>query len=397
MNTDNLHGEELFAFLRTNKSKLIQTKKDSIKYSDALVSTVTISDREHKDTSTKASGDTPPSEPASKDTLKVTIVANTANVVDSHMDMLTDKAYTESIKIRGVNIPHILDHNQSAVGHIGDVTKVYTKVMTLKDLGYNAEGSTTALLMDSTVRKDYNPDAFKFYANGKINQHSVGLTYQDISLAMNSSHESDKEAKTLWDKYYPKVVNKDIVDKRGFFYVVPKVDIRENSAVLFGANPLTPTLSVKSDEIDSPLGNVPSPVIQPIGNTMTLEEAQGKIISLTEELAKVKAESAVAKLEATMNEKNRGLNILKAQATFGSEARLQKAAVSFIEKGLDVETAITSFEVIKEALQTANHVDTSGTQQASTTRGDTEGKEGFLNVLDKALEVKNFNPLAGIK
>lgn len=351
LNPNELKGEELFSYLRKNKEELIQQKKAGVKFCEAVTLPVII--REVKKEIHKAEE----SSEIDKDTLEVTVVANVANLVDSHLDMLTDSSYEESISKRGNSIPHLLDHNQSAVGHVGDVQKVYTQSMSLKDLGLDATGVTTALLMDSIVRKDYNEKAFQFYKNGKINQHSIGLKYEDIKFAMNSSVEGDEKEKAVWDEYYPRVINKEAVDKRGYFWVVSKVDIRENSAVLFGANPLTPTLSVKSEGLalpeDSSL-NQPS-----IGKNMTLEEAQGKIISLTEELAAAKSAITVARLEAAKTEKDRVLNILKAQATFGTEAQLQKAALTAVEKGIDLDMAVVTFEMIKEGIQSANAVDTS--------------------------------------
>ena len=365
MNINDLHGEELFSYLRKNKKDLIATKRSSLKECDATVSSVTIVEIPRRESTTKSESSLEDPTPTESNTLKVKIVANTANIIDSHMDMILPGAYKESIASRGTSIPHLLDHNQSAIGHIGDVTKVYTETISLKDLGYDANGTTTALVMDSTVRKDYNDKAYAFYQSGKINQHSIGLSYGQLDLAINSSHESDKAEKAIWDKYYPQVINKDIADKRGYFYVLSTVDVRENSAVLFGSNPLTPTLSTKSL-----LKEEPTVITQPIGNTMTLEEAQGKIITLSEELATAKASLTVGKLEATKAEKDRVINILKAQVTFGTDAKLQKAAMSFIEKGTDLDVAISAFEVIKEATQDASHVDTSGTQGATQTAGD---------------------------
>ena len=393
MNIDDLEGDELFNFLRVNKKSLIETKKANLKLCDSVIATVITRPREVKTNSdNKDSSSEPSTDPNS---LEVTVVANTANIIDSHMDMLTDEAYTDSIKTRGNSIPHLLDHVQSAVGHIGDVTKVYTQKIALKELGINKDGTTTALLMDSIVRKSYNEKAFKFYSNNKINQHSIGLTYGELKLAINSAHEQDKEEKAIWDNYYPQVINKDIADKRGYFYVVPKADVRENSAVLFGANSVTPTLSVKGsfEPINSSLGNNQEIVsTQPIGNTMTpLEEAQGKIISLTEELAKAKADIAIAKIEAKVKEKARISDILKAQAVFGSDAKLQKAALSFIEKDLDVDTAVTSFEVIKEALQSASHVESTqgkaSLDEDDVSKKELSPKEQLMNIV-KATRAK---------
>ncbi len=250
--------------------------------------------------------------------------------------------------------------------------------------------------MESTVRKDYNEDVFKFYANGKINQHSIGMSYSELKLAINSEHESDKVEKAIWDANYPKIINKAIVDKRGYFYLIAKVDVRENSCVLFGSNPLTPTLSVKTEQAPQVQQEV-FPTNQPSkGTTMTLEEALGEIVSLTKDLTKAKSDITLAVVTARVEEKERGLNILKAQKTFGSDIKLQEAAIAFIEKDANIETVIMSFEVIKGALQGASHVDTTETSHSID---QPSAIKSFSNVLDKALDLASteVNHFAGMK
>jgi hypothetical protein len=211
-----------------------------------------------------------------------------------------------------------------------------------------------------------------------------------LKLALNSEDEEDILEYTVWKENYDKIINKEIVDKRGYFWLVPSVDVLENSCVLFGANALTPTLSSKSN---SSLGNLEATPVQqqPIGKTMTIEELQGKIISLTQELAEVKGALATAKVESSSAEKARIIGILKAQDTFGGESSLRKAAMSFIEKGNDVDTAIASFEVIKEAVQSANHVDTTNVGLPSGTDKPT-GSKGFEAELTAGLEAMAAAP-----
>jgi len=392
MNLDHLKGEELFAYLRTNKKELLQTKSSTLKLCDAVVGNTTIISREPKTEAIKEDSLEDSSDP---DTLKVKVVANVTNIVDSHMDMLLPGAYSESIQKRGTSIPHLLDHNQSAVGHIGDVTKVYTQDMPVLELGYSAKGNTEALVMESTVRKSYNEKAYQFYKSGKINQHSIGLAYGALELAINSEHKSDKAEKEAWDKYYPQVINKEVVDKRGYFYIVPKVDVRENSAVLFGSNPLTPTLSTKTqampEEILS-LGNKEETVItQPIGNTMTLEEALGEIISLKTELANAKAEVGIAKASARLEEKTRTIGILKAQATFGTEDALKEAALEFVEKDYDLKAATSMLESLKGHIQKASHVDTTAATLTAT-QTQTNAPVSFEASLLDGLKALNDEP-----
>ncbi len=396
MNLDHLEGKELFKALKANKDSIIQAKTATIKYADPVVAFTSITPKEPKTTtSTKAEGED--TSPVDRGSIDVTVVCNTAWFCDSHMDVLSDTAYDASIAAKGNTIPHICDHKWESTSHVGDVTKVYTKVVPLRDLGLDQDGETVALLMDTTIRKDYNEDVFKFYSNGKINQHSIGLTYTSLKLALNSEDEEDVIEYTTWKDNYDKIVNKELVDKKGYFWLVPSVDVKENSCVLFGANSLTPTLSSKSY---SSLENIEIPVSQSTqkGVTMTLEEALGNIASLNVELASVKAELASAKTAAALEERTRTVGIIKAANAFGIAI---SAAEKFIEKGSDIDTVTVAFETIKEAAQSANHVDTSEASFSSASSKD-DFKEGqasgkiFTAAFDKALEVTNVNPFEGV-
>lgn len=100
----------------------------------------------------------------------------------------------------------------------------------------------------------------KKYVKGKVKNHSAGLRYVDVEFAINSAADWAKEEKAVWDKYYPDIVNKEDVDERGYFLAVKEQKIIENSAVLKGSNPATPTISVElvnsdtSTKQDSPIG-----------------------------------------------------------------------------------------------------------------------------------------------
>jgi hypothetical protein len=182
------------------------------------------------------------------DVIGVKVVANAAWWCDGHMDVLTDKSYNKSIKEKGIGIPHINDHNWESTAHVGDVKGVYTQDVPLKDLGIKKNpGTTTCLIFETMIRKDYNEEVFKFYRNGKINQHSIGMQYLSIELAINDP-DYEKEI-DFWNKYIDKVINRDYVEEKGYFWLVPEIKIFENSCVLFGANELTPTLEIlKSGE-----------------------------------------------------------------------------------------------------------------------------------------------------
>ena len=121
----------------------------------------------------------------------------------------------------------------------------------MKDLGFDYEGETEVLMMESKVHKEDNPYMFERYIKGKVKNHSSGLRYVNIGLAINSDEEWAKEEKEIWDKYIDQIVNKEEVEEAGYFWTVFEQKIIENSAVPKGSNPATPTISVESAESTS--------------------------------------------------------------------------------------------------------------------------------------------------
>lgn len=381
-----MNRKELFAQLKANEKKLIQEKTSSIKYADSCVANAEIIQRvPPKETSTKAAGDSTETSEDS-DSILVKVVANTANWMDSHKDVLTADSYSASIFKRGTTIPHILDHKHSVTSFVGDVQKVYTTQLNLKDLGLSQEGSTTALIFETTIRKDYNPEVYKFYKNGKINQHSIGLRYNELRLALDSSEPEDVSYKEVWDKYYPDIINKEEVDNLGYFWAVTKVDVLENSAVLFGANELTPTLelsfnelSTKNDETSETFEkDLPTQTALPEqgDNTMTLDEALKKISDLETEL---KQASALA----TKAERERTLAIVEAAKTFGLP---NENVVKAVTKGWDAETTADIFTEIKSGIDAAKSIDTSAMAFGKTS----EEATGSANKTSSGLYIPKF-------
>lgn len=247
---ENLQGKALFNFLIENKSRLIATKKAAIKWADCVTHQPDIITSAKRQTS-KAADSVVESEIPLSGVLKVKVACNTAWFCDSQMDVLTDTCYDKSIKEKGTLIPFIADHIKLSTNHIADVTAVYTQKLPLSELGLDMKGSTTVAIMEANVREDYNADTYKFYKNGKINQHSIGLIYVSLGMCINDKDYLPEYE--MWQKYYDKVINKDLVDQAGYFWIVPEIKWMENSCVLFGANSLTPTLevtdTVKSAEI----------------------------------------------------------------------------------------------------------------------------------------------------
>lgn len=262
---EDLKGKELYKFLVENKSALIRQKKAIMKRGEEVYhSTMYVSSS--GELSTKAVGEAAVSVPES-DTgvVRVKVVANTALWCDSQMDVLLPDNAKRSIKERRGMIPHIHDHIWEMDAELGDVVNIYYQDFPLKDLGVEKPGTAQCLVFETDIRKDYNEKAYRKYKAGKVKQHSIGLFYVTLELAINDP-DYEKEI-DFWNKYINQVINKEVCEEKGYFWVVSEIKLMENSAVLFGSNILTPTVEVdgesqKSTSDEPPVGTPGKPPLK---------------------------------------------------------------------------------------------------------------------------------------
>lgn len=238
---DNLKGKELFDFLVANKSQLISQKKEFPKRTDAVQSDVSF----FYNTNGKAEKTAIGNIPADASSIRAKFVANTALWFDSQRDVLLPDCWKKTIK-DGNGRLHLRDHIFEEEAEVGDVVNIFSQDISLVELGLNRTGLTQSLIYESDVIKEYNERVFNKYRKGKINQHSISLSYVKIFLAVND--EDYKEEFATWNKYINQIINRNDAEDVGYFWAVPEIKLIEASAVLLGANILTPTLSVNSTD-----------------------------------------------------------------------------------------------------------------------------------------------------
>ena len=234
--------EELFKALVDNKKELISIKKSAEKRADAISCG-------YVDASINIDvnkSDTPQEQANNIDALNVKVVINTTNFLDSHGDVYVNGIWNKSIKDNAEKgFLHLQEHDRDFDKIISDNAKGYTKSMTWKQLGFSYDGKTEALIFESTIERERNEFMLKQYSKGWVKNHSVGMRYVNIELAINSEAEWNKEEKAIWDEFYPIIANKEVADERGYFWVVKEAKIIEGSAVVMGSNSATPTLENK--------------------------------------------------------------------------------------------------------------------------------------------------------
>lgn len=250
--------DELFYYLRANKSNLIAQKKALPTTSDDLEFGYSLSVPFASKGKTKAAiaaGETEDKE------LGVDIIANMSGWCDSQMDVMLKDSWKKSINDVSASgkklVYHLKNHGYKMDDVVGKDPSLYTKDIDLSMFNIKSDIKTAqALMMRSTVAEKYDCKVYNLYADGQVKQHSIGLQYINLVLCLNSKNEEDAQEKKNWDKYYPQVINKEFVDGKNYFWAVIEAKINEVSAVLFGANILTPVYS--TDQPSSDTGSEPS-------------------------------------------------------------------------------------------------------------------------------------------
>ena len=232
---------ELYEFLIEQKSTLIAQKMNITKHADGVGVSL------EADRGITITNKADPS--SNEKEIKVKAVINTTNIMDSHKDVHIPGLWSKSLR-ENKRIMHIQEHQSSSFDKIiasGEDLKASTKTMSWESLGFNAKGNTQALVFDSTVKASRNKYMFDLYKDGFVDNHSVGMRYVKISMAINSDDDAYITEKAVWDKYYPEIANNKEADNTGYFWAVTEAKVIEGSAVPMGSNPITPTISIKNE------------------------------------------------------------------------------------------------------------------------------------------------------
>lgn len=236
-----LKGKQLYDWLIENKSLLISQKKFEMKCAD----TVSYFGEIQRPSGKIVKAATGTASNIEKDMIEVTAVINTTYWYDSHGDVHIDGLWNKSIK-ENPNPFHLQEHVNSFKNLISRDVRAYTKRISWKSLGIDFPGSTEALVFDSNIKRKTNPEMFDRYVDGEVQQHSVGMRYVKLDLAIND--EDYPAYHELWKKYIDKIANRSTVEDAGYFWPVTEAKAAEGSAVLMASNSITPTMSIKSNE-----------------------------------------------------------------------------------------------------------------------------------------------------
>lgn len=237
--------DALFAHLKANKAMLIAEKKSAVKHADA-VAYLDKSPSFYRDGAEVDKAGAEATAPADG-TITVLAAINTTNIMDDrhdvHLPGLWKKTLQESLK------HYLLKEHHFDFDHvISDDVQASTRDISWSDLGFpEFSGKTQALVFEAKIAPTDKTGMYALYKEGRVPNHSVGMCYVNIELAINSTAKEFAEEKAVWDKYIDQIVNAGYAKASGYFWAVTEAKMVEGSAVLRGSNYATPVISVKSE------------------------------------------------------------------------------------------------------------------------------------------------------
>jgi len=220
------------------KDTIIAQKKSKMKEADGIV----ITDAAQKSVKKQVEVD------EDKDELEAVLIINTTNFMDSHGDVHMPGLWSKSLN-ENRNIMHLQEHQMKFDKIIadGEDLNAFTRKFSWSDLGYSYMGETEALVFSSKIKRERNGYMFDQYRRGRVNNHSVGMGYVKIELAVDDKDEA--EYYKNWTDNIDKIANREKADETGYFWIVREAKVIEGSAVPIGSNTATPTYDIKSEPL----------------------------------------------------------------------------------------------------------------------------------------------------
>ena len=147
--------------------------------------------------------------------------------------------------IKSKKIFYVLEHKLSidnVIAFPNDVN-AFVKTISWKDLGFDYEGETQALIYEIAKDKIKISRIKELLEEKTAFENSVRMRYITMNLAVNSNNPDLAKNKALWDDRIDKVVNNKKANDEGYFWAIDEASIeKEGSLCLFGSNSATPII-----------------------------------------------------------------------------------------------------------------------------------------------------------
>jgi hypothetical protein len=190
-------------------------------------------------------------------------VINTTNYLDSHGDVHFPNIWNKSLKDKSKKIFYVLEHKlsiDSVIAFPNDVN-AFVKNISWKDLGFDYEGETQALIYEIEKNKIRISKIKELFEEKTPFENSVRMRYINMGLAINTKNPDMAKNMELYESRIDQIVNREKAEEEGYFWAIDEASIeKEGSLCLFGSNQATPiiyeaVLNTSKTEADKSLQN----------------------------------------------------------------------------------------------------------------------------------------------
>lgn len=259
----NLEGRELFKHLIANKADIIRQKKSMpIKSAPIVIGAPTDKEDANKGLFIqKGIAQTKMEMPAYGEDFQKRVIANLCGWMDSYNDVSLMGSFNRTVNNNAGMMYFMRDHSSSTKDIIARMTAedVTIETVALADLGIESEVKMQeALVFRGLFSEKLDSQAYNAYYYDIAKQHSIGLQYVRLDLAVNDPDFGDEYK--VWQDTFDQVINKPKAIEKGYYWAVGEQKVFENSWVLQGANSQTPIMP------DSLNDNKTTPKVEPVNN-----------------------------------------------------------------------------------------------------------------------------------
>lgn len=181
-------------------------------------------------------------------------VVNSANILDSHLDVHVDGNWNKSVKDQQGKCYLVFDHSlkrQDIIAMKSDIEMLTAKI-SWKTLGKSYDGETYCLIYKVAKDKLISKEAKEWLDKGYDLEASVRMQYVKIESAFDTDNKEYSKQKETFDTYYPLIANKEEHEEINYFWVVKEAkNVQESSLVLFGSNSATGKIESKEEQVQT--------------------------------------------------------------------------------------------------------------------------------------------------
>lgn len=163
-------------------------------------------------------------------------IISTTNYYDSHGDVHWDNSMNKTAKEQKGSVYFCADHELNADGVIVSKSdnEMYLRQITWDMVGKDYAGTTNAIIFGFNKDKRIHAKASLLMDKEKDIQCSIRMIYIDVKLGVKTKSKDYATQNAYYEENIDRIVNKDEVEKEGYFFGVEQLRIYKEGSMCVG-------------------------------------------------------------------------------------------------------------------------------------------------------------------